>query len=295
MFSSLTHHSLSLYSPPIPKQVLLIDHQEAAVLESDRTHMTRLGSILTRNAEQEPDRVGIIDGDRSFSWSEIQDRANRLANALVERGVWKGDRVAFLLRNGHPWVEVTFAVLKIGTVLVLMDFHPAEVMNVIEREKPDLMACATVTLRMLPDFPDARNRDTTSLKRVYYGGSSMGSREAFDRIREVFPCHFQQGYGNAETCILVTRLDPEDHAEQDVPGRPSHLSAAGRPVAGAEVKVLGPEGDLKDSCSKQAREHDGLTNRRQSELPASQQDPLRHCRRCEFQEICQKFCTQYFE
>ena len=69
----------------------------------------------------------------------------------------------------------------------------------------------------------------------------------------------------------------------------------GRPVVGAEVKVLGPEGDLKDSCSKQAREHDGLTNRRQSELPASQQDPLRHCRRCEFQEICQKFCTQYFE
>jgi hypothetical protein len=33
---------------PIPKQVLIIDHQEAAVLESDRTHMTSLGSILTR-------------------------------------------------------------------------------------------------------------------------------------------------------------------------------------------------------------------------------------------------------
>jgi long-chain acyl-CoA synthetase len=129
-----------------------------------------------------------------------------------------------------------------AATMIFMDFDPPGVMRAIEAEKPSLLASAAVMLRLLASLPDAAGRDTSSLKRIYYGGASMGSREEFERIREVFPCEFQQGYGGAETCILITRLHPDDHEHLETPERAARLLSAGRIEPGAEVRLLGPDG-----------------------------------------------------
>ena len=42
------------------------------------------------------DKVGVIDGGRSFTYGEFAERTHRLANALRTLGVRKGDRVSFM-------------------------------------------------------------------------------------------------------------------------------------------------------------------------------------------------------
>lgn len=64
------------------------------------------------------DRVAVIDGDRSISWSELADRCARFAGALRASGLEHGDRVALLAANGHRYVEAFFGAPAGGLVLV---------------------------------------------------------------------------------------------------------------------------------------------------------------------------------
>ncbi|MGE5666599.1 MAG: AMP-binding protein, partial [Betaproteobacteria bacterium] len=56
-------------------------------------------AFLQRAARVFPDRTGVIDGERRFTWSEFLDRCMRLAGALRAAGVAPGDRVAVLAPN----------------------------------------------------------------------------------------------------------------------------------------------------------------------------------------------------
>src|SRR6476660_5057775 len=54
------------------------------------------------------------------SWGELQDRSNQIANALRERGVEVGDRVAMVLPPGPETAAAFFAVWKCGALLLSM-------------------------------------------------------------------------------------------------------------------------------------------------------------------------------
>jgi fatty-acyl-CoA synthase len=57
-------------------------------------HLSRLTplSFLERTAHAFPRRAGVVDGDRRLSWEEVRERVRRLAVALQESGIEKGDR-----------------------------------------------------------------------------------------------------------------------------------------------------------------------------------------------------------
>ncbi|MCB1959916.1 MAG: AMP-binding protein, partial [Rhodocyclaceae bacterium] len=56
-------------------------------------------SYLERSAYVYPDRVSVIHGSRSFTWSETYGRCRRLASALADKGIGRGDTVAVMLSN----------------------------------------------------------------------------------------------------------------------------------------------------------------------------------------------------
>jgi fatty-acyl-CoA synthase len=65
-----------------------------------------------------PDRVAMVcDGD-SRTFAQLQERVNRLANALQSLGVGKGDCVAVLALNSIPYIETYYACAKLGAVFV---------------------------------------------------------------------------------------------------------------------------------------------------------------------------------
>lgn len=81
-----------------------------------------LSDLLRRSAARQGDRTAIIEGERSRSFSELNDEASRIANALRDRGLGHGDRVALLSRNSLEYAQVVFGVARAGAVLVPVNF-----------------------------------------------------------------------------------------------------------------------------------------------------------------------------
>src|SRR5579863_8705799 len=57
-------------------------------------------------------RIGIVSGERQFTYSEFGDRCERLGSALERMGVGAGDRVAYLSFNNHQLLEGYYGVIQ---------------------------------------------------------------------------------------------------------------------------------------------------------------------------------------
>lgn len=75
-----------------------------------------IGNIVSRNAIQFPDAEALVFEKTRYTWSELNQRVNRLANALLSLGLKKGDKVAMLAENIPAMVEANYALAKIGVV-----------------------------------------------------------------------------------------------------------------------------------------------------------------------------------
>ncbi|MDE7324818.1 MAG: acyl--CoA ligase [Lachnospiraceae bacterium] len=60
---------------------------------------------------------------REITWSVFDEKANRVANMLIERGIKKGDRVAILMFNCLEWLPIYFGILKTGAIAVPFNFR----------------------------------------------------------------------------------------------------------------------------------------------------------------------------
>ncbi|MCK6396519.1 acyl-CoA synthetase [Zoogloea sp.] len=74
-------------------------------------------SFLERTAQIYPQRTSVIHGTRRFTWSDTYARCRRLASALAQRGIGRGDTVAVMLPNVPAMVEAHFGVPMTGAVL----------------------------------------------------------------------------------------------------------------------------------------------------------------------------------
>jgi long-chain acyl-CoA synthetase len=103
----------------------------------------RVGDVIRRHAAQRPDVVALRHGERELRYGELDERSNRLAQALLERGVGAGTRVAYLDRSSPEVVELLFAASKIGAVLVPLNWRlaPPELAAVLaDAQAPVLIA-----------------------------------------------------------------------------------------------------------------------------------------------------------
>ncbi|MFW0775195.1 o-succinylbenzoate--CoA ligase [Paenarthrobacter nitroguajacolicus] len=77
-----------------------------------------VGSWLHRRRIKSGSKTALISGDETLSYADLADRTDRLANALKDRGVTKGDRVAYLGENHPSFVETFFACGLLGAIFV---------------------------------------------------------------------------------------------------------------------------------------------------------------------------------
>ena len=71
---------------------------------------------LVQQTSKEPYR-------REITWSVFDEKANRVANMLISRGIKKGDRVAILMFNCLDWLPIYFGILKAGAIAVPFNFR----------------------------------------------------------------------------------------------------------------------------------------------------------------------------
>ena len=85
--------------------------------------------ILARNARMYGDEEALVEREpaknlrRSITWKEFDDLANRVANALIEKGVKKEDKVIHLMMNCLEWLPAYFGILRTGAWAVPLNFR----------------------------------------------------------------------------------------------------------------------------------------------------------------------------
>ena len=109
-----------------------------------------------------PDRVALICGDEQLTYAQLEERANRLAHYLIDRGVQKDDKVGLYCRNRIEIVIAMLGIIKAGAILVNVNYRYVEgelrylfdnsdmVALVHERQYSDRVA------NVLPDTPNVK-------------------------------------------------------------------------------------------------------------------------------------------
>lgn len=84
-----------------------------------------LGEILAVQATERGENVALVQDGIELTYAELERRARKIAGALVEAGVRRGDRVAWLGRNDLAYFEYLFGAAKAGAVMVPMNWRLA--------------------------------------------------------------------------------------------------------------------------------------------------------------------------
>jgi fatty-acyl-CoA synthase len=87
--------------------------------------MINIGDWIRKWSFLQPHKRALIFEDHPFTYQEINQRTNQLCHFLLELGIRKGDRVSVLLYNCHQYIEIFFALSKIGAILVPLNWRLA--------------------------------------------------------------------------------------------------------------------------------------------------------------------------
>jgi long-chain acyl-CoA synthetase len=77
-----------------------------------------IGTLLPRHATYRPNQTAVLFKDHHLTYRQLNGRVNRIANALVQLGLQKGDKLATILPNCLEQLEIFWAVAKLGVVVV---------------------------------------------------------------------------------------------------------------------------------------------------------------------------------
>ncbi|MBW0106280.1 AMP-binding protein, partial [Pseudonocardia sp. KRD291] len=104
-------------------------------MELDRNLIQRVnvGDTLTRSAAARPSQVAVVDGQRRWTYAELESWTNRLAHGLAARGYVRGDALALAAGNSAEFLAVYYACAKLGVVCVPVNlgWKPEEVAYVL--------------------------------------------------------------------------------------------------------------------------------------------------------------------
>ena len=95
---------------------------------------------LSRAARANPNASAFVSRGQSWSYSRLADEATRLAQALIQRGVRRGDRVGIHMRNVPENVVLHYACFLAGAIAAPLKtrYKPAEIQRLLERLVPTL-------------------------------------------------------------------------------------------------------------------------------------------------------------
>ena len=97
-------------------------------------HNHGLGAWMAKRRLKSPDDVALIHGDGdTVTYRELADGTDRVSAMLWQRGVRKGDRVAFLGENCPEFLQVLFGAAQLGAVFVPVNTRlaPPEIAHVL--------------------------------------------------------------------------------------------------------------------------------------------------------------------
>ena len=92
-----------------------------------------IGDSLTRSAAARPAQRAVVDGDREWTYAELNAWVNQVAHGLAARGYTRGDALALASGNSAEFLAVYYACAKLGVVCVPVNlgWRPDEIAYVL--------------------------------------------------------------------------------------------------------------------------------------------------------------------
>lgn len=136
--------------------------------------MLLVADSISRNARRDPDGVGLIFEDETWTWSEMQSATNRIANALLAAGVGRGDFVSMLSRNRTEHVLLYLATARIGAIFSPVNFwlRDAEIEWLLAEVRPTLIVAEPEWFDVVERFAQAH---ATPVLRLDQPAEGLGS------------------------------------------------------------------------------------------------------------------------
>ena len=127
-----------------------------------------------------PDRTALNFDSEAVSFLALQQRANRLANAMSDRGVGRGDRVAVMQVNCPENIEAYFAAAQLDAIYVPINFRAKsdELQQMLAIAQPSLMLIGERYLPLLAKGGDS-GTEIPSARVVILDGESNGGRTSY--------------------------------------------------------------------------------------------------------------------
>ncbi|MBN2157231.1 MAG: long-chain fatty acid--CoA ligase [Candidatus Lokiarchaeota archaeon] len=142
-----------------------------------------VGNWSARRAKLTPNREAIVDNieKKRYTFQQIDDRANQLAQVLIDNGIKIGDRVAILAKNSIDCIDLYFALSKIGAILVPLNVRLSvlELEFLIQKTKPKLLLYGK---DMLEKTTELKKK---SLVNIYYA-TGVDELDGDPSIRQLF-------------------------------------------------------------------------------------------------------------
>ncbi len=91
--------------------------------------MTTISDMLAQNARLYPDEIALVELKpsqklrREITWKQFDERANRIANALMDKGIGKDDKIIHWMMNSINWLEAYFGIIRTGAWAVPLNFR----------------------------------------------------------------------------------------------------------------------------------------------------------------------------
>lgn len=135
--------------------------------------------ILRRHAERFPEKALLIDHERSYSYAEIEALSNRVANALRQFGLKKGDTCLLMMRSGVEYIVIWLATSKLGAILVPVNeaYRGGILRHQVNNSEADLAIIDAVNLDRFAELAP----ELTHLRKVILRDGSPELRERAQR------------------------------------------------------------------------------------------------------------------
>lgn len=130
--------------------------------------------FLENSAKNFPDKIALVIGERRYSYLELDEKANNLANALIVNGLGKGDRVIIYIDNSYEAVIAIFGVLKAAGIFVMV--NPTTKAEKLTYILNNSRAAAIISSWSKSDIVLGASDNTISLRDVYFSGDEKRPR-----------------------------------------------------------------------------------------------------------------------
>ncbi len=158
-----------------------------------------LGDCLKRTAKRIPDKIAIIDGEKQITYKEFNEQANQLSHALMNLGIKKDDKVAYMGLNSITPLVTLFGAVKAGMIYVPINpiMQPSELQYALDHADVNVVVVQDL---FLPAIEGVKGELKKLKQIVVAGATSSDDHVEFEKFIDGFPVD--------EVEVIINDRDP---------------------------------------------------------------------------------------